>query len=123
MTAKKSPTRKVPTSKKPAAASTTSKRTASNTSKHAAKSTKSREMRSFRLAKSPEPFMTFRITRQTIYWLVLGVIVLSFGSWLIYVTAQIQSIYDQIDQTNAIVNDLSPETLKKIKEHRSITAE
>ncbi|MFZ1242939.1 MAG: hypothetical protein WAQ22_02220 [Candidatus Saccharimonas sp.] len=118
MTAKKTTTKKATTPKKTTKASVSTKSKSS-----ASKPVKSRQMRSFKLEKPTEPFMTFRITRQTIYWLVLSIIVLCFGTWLIYVTAQIQSIYDQIDETNSIVNNLSPEALKKIQEHRSTTTE
>ena len=45
-------------------------------------------------------FMTFRITKQTLYWLVLGAVVILFTVWLTQLQADIQSLYDQIDANN-----------------------
>lgn len=41
--------------------------------------------------------MSAAITEQTIYWAVLGIIVLAFGAWVLVVNDRIQRIYDQID--------------------------
>ncbi len=58
--------------------------------------------RSFRRHRtSSEAFFTFRITHQTLYWLVLAVIVLLLGVWVTSISIKVQDIYDQIDATNA----------------------
>lgn len=51
-------------------------------------------------------FMTFRITRQTLYWIVLGVVVIMFTLWLTQLQADIQDLYNQIDATTAESNTL-----------------
>ncbi len=51
-------------------------------------------------------FMTFRITRQTLYWLVLGAVVILFTLWLARLQSDIQDIYDQIDASTAEITTL-----------------
>ena len=46
-------------------------------------------------------FMTFRLTRQTVYWLVLGTVVVLFSIWILRLQSDIQSIYDKIEATQA----------------------
>lgn len=45
-------------------------------------------------------FMTFRITKQTLYWLVLGAVVILFTLWLSKLQSDIQTLYDQIDASS-----------------------
>jgi hypothetical protein len=45
--------------------------------------------------------MTFRVTKQTVYWLVLGAVVILFSTWILRLQADIQSIYDSIDAAQA----------------------
>lgn len=73
---------------------------ASKTSVRRVKSQKS-EVKSFRPAPLQEPFFTFRISHQTLYWTILAVIVLVLGIWVIDINMKVQEIYDQIDATNA----------------------
>jgi hypothetical protein len=61
---------------------------------------KTPEVRSFRRARASDPFFTFRITHQTLYWLILAGIVLGLGLWVIDISNKVQKIYDQIDATN-----------------------
>ena len=56
-------------------------------------------LRSFRPTKSDEPFFTFRITHQTLYWIILAVIVVSLAAWVLSISIKVQGIYDQIDAT------------------------
>lgn len=108
--------------KKPAS-STTKKKTASKaatrtTSKAPAKkptrkpvratatrSAKKKGYQSFQLAESQEPFMQVAITRQTIYWLILGAVVVVFGWYLMSMYQSIQDIYIQIDEIRAAEMD------------------
>ena len=53
------------------------------------------------LRQEETEFMTFRITRQTLYWIVLGAIVILFTWWLTQLQADIQNLYDQIDANTA----------------------
>lgn len=53
---------------------------------------------SFRVSKhSKEEFFTFRVTRQTLYWLILSGIVLLLGLWVLNISMKVERIYDQID--------------------------
>lgn len=63
--------------------------------------TKKPEMRSFRASRQQEPFFTFRISHQTLYWLILAIIVVGLGAWVTSISIRVQHIYDQIDQTNS----------------------
>lgn len=58
-------------------------------------------MRSFRLEKQREPFMQTSPTIQSLYWLILGIVVVAFAVWIYTLQAQVQDIYDQIDRVNA----------------------
>ena len=42
-------------------------------------------------------FMTFKVTEQTIYWAIIGAMVLALGIWVMTINARVQAIYDQID--------------------------
>jgi hypothetical protein len=53
------------------------------------------------LRREETDFMTFRITRQTLYWLVLGAVVILFTVWLMKLQMDIQTLYDQIDANTA----------------------
>lgn len=64
------------------------------------------QMRSFRPAAVSEPFFTFRLTRETLYWLILSAIVLALGIWVTNINIKVQMIYDQIDQTNRQILEL-----------------
>ncbi len=61
------------------------------------------QYKSFKLAPGPK-FMSTAITDQTIYWAVLGIIVLAFGAWVLVVNDRIQRIYDQIDAQMISIN-------------------
>ena len=58
-------------------------------------------VRSFRRSRPSDPFFTFRMTHQTLYWFILCAFVLGLGLWVISINEKVQHIYDQIDQTNA----------------------
>ena len=60
----------------------------------------SQNMRSFRLSKVQEPFLTFRITHQTVYWSILAILVLALGLWVVDINDRVQRIYDQVDSIN-----------------------
>ena len=52
-------------------------------------------MKSFRISKNQEPFVSFKITQQTVYWAVLLSLVLILFLWILNV---------QIDTIRAIGN-------------------
>lgn len=57
-------------------------------------------LRSFRPA-AEQDFMSFRFTVQTVYWLILSVLVLALGIWVISLNTKINDIYNQIDASNS----------------------
>lgn len=87
--------------KKPATKKAPAKSAARTTIKRSTKRPVAPVMRSFAPARTTEPFFTFRITHQTLYWLVLAMIVLALGVWVTVISVKVQQIYDQIDETNA----------------------
>lgn len=64
--------------------------------------------RSFKVTQPQDPFFTFRITHQTIYWLVLAGFVLLLGLWVTDINVRVNRIYDQVDAKNAADADMLP---------------
>ena len=104
------PAAKKPASKAKAAAKKPAVRRAPAKSRNATSvkrvSTAPAPVRSFRPAKPDEPFFTFRITHQTVYWLILAVIVVSLAAWVLSISIKVQNIYDQIDATNRATENM-----------------
>lgn len=61
------------------------------------KSTTTPTLRSFKRSPNP-PFLVFRITHQTVYWLILGALILALGIWTVILSLRVQTLYDQIDK-------------------------
>ena len=80
---------------------TTKKSTVSKKEARAANSKHSQSMRSFVLAKDTPPFLAFRITHQTFYWLLLGGIILALGVWVVALNVKVQMLYDTIDRVSS----------------------
>ena len=59
-------------------------------------------LRSFRRSRPTTPFFTFKVTNQTVYWLILSLFVLGLGVWVTYLNVKVQRIYDQIDLSSAL---------------------
>jgi len=53
--------------------------------------------------KRNQKFMSFAVTQQTAYWSVLGLVVLVFGTWVTFLSVDIQRIYDAIDASDTRV--------------------
>lgn len=92
-TTKKSTARKKSTTSKAAAARKTP-------AKKVAHSKRQPKVQSFRASQESEPFMTFRITRQSLYWLIFTVVIFFLGAWIFRLEIEIQGIYDSIDANN-----------------------
>lgn len=60
--------------------------------------------RSFKKASRAEPFFTFQFTQQTVYWLILGVLVIGLGAWVMTLNMKVQAIYDQIEQDSSVID-------------------
>lgn len=103
--------KKKPSPKKAAVKRAPTKSTATKVTR-VARSTQT-QMRSFRPAAVSEPFFTFRLTRETLYWLILSAIVLALGIWVININTKVQGIYDQIDEINRQTSELDTMQIKK----------
>jgi len=53
-------------------------------------------------------FFEFRITQQTLYWLVLGVISIIFALWIVSLDSRIQKLYDEIDTSASSIDQPMP---------------
>ena len=77
--------------------------------KASSKRTTKKRLRSFRVAPNDRPFMSFQVTDQTVYWAIIGVLVLALGIWVVYLQVRINEIYDLVD-TNTYQLELLPES-------------
>lgn len=96
---KKTPTKKAPVKK--AAPKRAPAKSTSATKVHRVSRPVKSDMQSLRCVPRDEPFMTFRINRQTIYWLILGAMVISLATWVLAISIEVQNIYDQVDVLQA----------------------
>ncbi len=80
------------------------------TKKKTSSAKKTTEPRSFRVSQPTGPFFSMQTSQQTVYWLILGVLVLGLGIWVTYLSMQVQQVYDRIDAINA--DDTSMHMLK-----------
>ena len=85
------------TKKKPTTKKTATKTTKRPATKRTTRAKKNEEMRSFRVYKETEPFFSFRVNKQTIYWLVIAVIAIAFTAWILKFQSDINDIYNQIE--------------------------
>jgi len=96
-TAKKTTTKKAPATKKaPVAKKAPVKRAA--VTKKASASAAAPKMRSFRVAPNTPGFVTFKITRQTVYWIIIVSVIIFMQLWILSM---------QIDTSMYIENELS----------------
>ena len=100
------------TTKKSADRTRMSKKPAKST-KHSSKNVP--KMTSFHLAKADQPFMTFKITVQTVYWLILSGVVLLLGIWMIIINQRVQAIYDQVE-LSYVTQSHDEEILQKLRQ-------
>ena len=59
-----------------------------------------RQPRSFVVSKEMTPFLTWKATHQTAYWLIICLLVLAIGTWAMTLTVQIQDLYNQVESVN-----------------------
>jgi hypothetical protein len=95
------------TKKKPTTAKATTAR------KTTTKRPKIAPVQSFRRYDDSTPFMTFKFTQQSAYWLILSVIVLALGAWVMYLNVQIQNLYDQVEINTALSQQYSMPAAEK----------
>ncbi len=69
------------------------------------KSSKAPAVQSLRLTKSQTPFLTVKPSIQSVYWIILGVVVIGFAVWILKLQADIDSIYDSISTGNTVITE------------------
>ena len=95
--AKKKPaTTKKTTAKKPVTKSKAPKKVISKAS--SVKTPKAPVVKSFRKCPEARPFMTFKITQETVYWLIICVSVFALGTWILKVQHDVMDLYDQVEE-------------------------
>jgi len=62
--------------------------------------TPAHNIRSFRRSPEELPFFQFRITQQSVYWLILCLLILGLGIWVVTLSVKVQSLYDQIETSS-----------------------
>lgn len=93
---------KAATRKKPTAKKTTAKRApvkkapVKRTTTRKAKSNGYDKMESFKLYKSPDKFMAVGITKQTVFWIILLLVIAVFQAWILALE------YSLLDTLNSI---------------------
>lgn len=105
-------TKKKPAPKKTVVARTTVKKTAA-VRRHTKKSAKPAEHRSFAVSRENTPFLTFKPSVQSLYWLIVGICSVALVAWVMYLTVKVQNIYDQIEINNSAVNAQLEAPVKK----------
>lgn len=63
---------------------------------HVARKPRNVAMQSFKLSKEKMPFVTFKITDQTVYWSALLILILLLGLWVVNIQINISDILNAI---------------------------
>lgn len=111
-TSVKKPATKKPAAKKPAAAVKKPIKRAAAVSKTTKKTAPKRRAFAISLVPDNQPFFTFRLTTQSIYWLIFSLAILGLGLWVLNLNLQILKLYDQIDRDNAAASITTPAVRK-----------
>lgn len=67
------------------------------TRKPVARSKKSIKIEDFRISRESSPFMTFKITQQTFYWLMLLLLIFALALWVLTIQIQTMDIINSIE--------------------------
>ena len=92
-TAKKAPAKKKTTAKKTPVKKSTAKQAPA---KKTTSKKKSAEYATLKLSPEKTPFLTFKVTDQTIYWLVLSVVVFLLALWVLHLHLELLEIINSI---------------------------
>jgi len=84
---------------KPAA--TKAKRAPSKATKTTTRAKSTAPKRAAAKTTSSSTFFTFRATHETVYWLILGVVVVLMAVWVLSLTIRVQNLYDQMEINSA----------------------
>ena len=95
-TTKKSPAKKAAPKKTTAKKAPVKKVVATKTAtkSRATKAKKQPELQSFRVSPDPQPFRSFRITRQTIYWIILVAFIIFVQLWILKLQIEVTILLD-----------------------------
>ena len=59
-------------------------------------------MKSFRVYKENVPFTTFKITKQTVYWVILVAFIIFVQLWIIKLQVEVAALVDQQEASNLL---------------------
>lgn len=90
--ATKTAAKKSTTKRKAPVKSTTKAKTTSRSTK----ASKAPELQSFRVSPSTQPFFTFKITKQTVYWIFLLLVIVGLQLWIIKLQLDIATLSDTL---------------------------
>ncbi len=57
---------------------------------------KTPKLESFKVAKDTKPFVSYRITEQTVYWSILLILILILSLWVLNIQINISDLLDSI---------------------------
>ena len=104
-TAKSTPAKAAVTKKAPVAKSVPKKAAAkTSTAKATATKTSKTGYKSFRVSQSDTPFTSMRITRQTIYWIILVGFIIFVQLWILKLHIEVASLLET--QQTELRNDI-----------------
>ena len=96
----KAPAAKPVTAKKPAARTVAAKSTTAPRKKASTK--KQPAMKSFRLSREDRSFTDFRITRQTVYWVILVAFIIFVQLWILKLQVEVVTLLDAQQSTSQL---------------------
>ena len=67
--------------------------------KSSPKKVKNVSLKSFKISPETAPFISFRITDQTVYWSILLILILGLALWILKIQVDISNILDSIKTT------------------------
>ena len=74
----------------------TTKKAAPRPKKAAARPKKVAKIESFKLSRETSPFVSFKITEQTVYWSILLILILILTLWILQIQINVSEILDSI---------------------------
>lgn len=54
------------------------------------------ESQSFRIVPETKPFLSFKITRQTVYWIILVMVIVALQLWIVKMQLDIANVIDAL---------------------------
>ena len=118
-TASKTTATKTSVKKTPVKKAAPKKTTGTKTHTSAPKKSAATKSQSFKIVENTEPFMTFRLNRQTIYWTIFGAAVIALALWVANLQRNINELYDQIEQNQAESQMLLPAEIEALKKQKA----